>query len=172
MPESIKCEDVDRYFMGRASFIMRFFHMVSQSVSQWTVSLGGHEAFEGRKGLEGWRNKTWTLHHDDAPAHTSLLVRTFLAKHEMTAFAQSPHSPDLACIFVPEVEIHSERSPISDDTGPTRYPAKRVPEVGKTLQIVYRQWRGVLWRRQGCKLINEYFKKKIRFLFGQITSDV
>jgi hypothetical protein len=38
---------------------------------------------ERRKRPEGWKNKTWMLHHDNAPAHTSLLVRQFLAKHEM-----------------------------------------------------------------------------------------
>jgi hypothetical protein len=40
------------------------------------------------------------------------------------------------------------------------------------LEAVYRQWRGVLWRRQvllSCKLINKCFKKKVRFLFGQTT---
>jgi transposase len=36
------------------------------------------------------------LHHDDAPAHTSLLVREFLAKHETTVVHQPPYSPDLA----------------------------------------------------------------------------
>jgi hypothetical protein len=61
-------------------------------------------------------------------------------------------------------------------TGPTQYPAKRVPglvpEVEKTLEAVYRQWRGVLWRRQvllSCKLINKCFKKKVLFFFGQTT---
>ncbi|UYV75446.1 hypothetical protein LAZ67_13000301 [Cordylochernes scorpioides] len=28
-----------------------------------------------------WKNKNWLLHHDNAPAHTSLLVRDFLAKN-------------------------------------------------------------------------------------------
>jgi hypothetical protein len=54
--------------------------------------------------------------------------------------------------FVPEVEIHSERSPITDDRrdrrkfamGTRRYPAKRVPELELRLEAVYRQWRGVL----------------------------
>ena len=27
-----------------------------------------------------WKNNSWLLHHDNAPAHTSLLVREFLAK--------------------------------------------------------------------------------------------
>jgi hypothetical protein len=56
------------------------------------------------------------------------------------------------------------------------YPAKHVPghvpELEKTLEAVYGQWRGVLRRRQvllSCKLINTFFKIKVRFLFGQIT---
>jgi hypothetical protein len=71
----------------------------------------------------------------------------------MTLVPQLPYSPDLAPedFLVLEVEIHSERSPISDDRrdrrnvakGPTRYPAKRVPELEKT-GAVYKQWRGVL----------------------------
>jgi hypothetical protein len=81
----------------------------------------------------------------------------------------------LSFFFVPKVKIHSERSPISDDrrdrrnfdTGPTRYSAKRVPELEKTLGAVYIQWRGVLSRRQvflSCKLINKrFFKKSVSF---------
>jgi hypothetical protein len=50
MSESIKCEDVvDRFlFIGRASFIMSLFHVVSQ----WTVLPGGHEAFDGGSAKE------------------------------------------------------------------------------------------------------------------------
>jgi transposase len=44
---------------------------------------------------EGWRNKTWMLHHDHGPAHMSLLVCEFLAKHETTVFPQPPYTPDL-----------------------------------------------------------------------------
>jgi hypothetical protein len=95
------------------------------------------------------------LHYDNTPAHISLLVCEFLVKHELTVVPQLPYSPDLApadFFFAPEVEIHSERSPISDDrrdrrkfaTGPTCYPAKRVPELEKMMEAVYRQWRGVL----------------------------
>ncbi|KAG5344749.1 MOS1T transposase, partial [Acromyrmex heyeri] len=40
------------------------------------------------------------LHHDDAPAHTSLLVREFLAKNNTLMMPQPPYSPDLApCDF-------------------------------------------------------------------------
>ncbi|UYV73654.1 hypothetical protein LAZ67_11000230 [Cordylochernes scorpioides] len=35
-----------------------------------------------------WKNKNWLLHHDNAPAHTSLLVRDILAKNN-TVFPRS-----------------------------------------------------------------------------------
>jgi len=49
-----------------------------------------------RKSPEAWANNTWMLHHDNAPAHTSLLIREFLMKHETTVVPQLPYSPDLA----------------------------------------------------------------------------
>ncbi|UYV65545.1 hypothetical protein LAZ67_3004659 [Cordylochernes scorpioides] len=42
-----------------------------------------------------WKNKNWLLHHDNAPAHTSLLVRVFLAKNSTLMMPQPPYSPDL-----------------------------------------------------------------------------
>ncbi|UYV60861.1 hypothetical protein LAZ67_1002633 [Cordylochernes scorpioides] len=42
-----------------------------------------------------WKNKNWLLHHDNAPAHTSLLVRDLLAKHNTLMMPQPPYSPDL-----------------------------------------------------------------------------
>jgi hypothetical protein len=38
--------------------------------------------------------------------------------------------------------------------GPSRHDAKHIPEIEKTLVVVYQEWRGVLWRRQvwlSCK---------------------
>ncbi|UYV80051.1 hypothetical protein LAZ67_18001526 [Cordylochernes scorpioides] len=43
-----------------------------------------------------WKNKNWLLHHDNVPAHTSLLVRDFLAKNNTLMMPQPPYSPDLA----------------------------------------------------------------------------
>ncbi|UYV61411.1 hypothetical protein LAZ67_1004761 [Cordylochernes scorpioides] len=61
-----------------------------------------HEFFpQGRtKRPELWKNKNWLFHHDNAPAHTSLLVRDFLAKNNTLMMPQPPYSPDLApCDF-------------------------------------------------------------------------
>ena len=42
------------------------------------------------------KNNSWILHHDNAPAHSSLLVRDFLAKTNTTVMPKPPYSPDLA----------------------------------------------------------------------------
>ena len=36
------------------------------------------------------------LHHDNAPAHASLLSRSYLAKHQTPVVPHPPYSPDLA----------------------------------------------------------------------------
>jgi len=42
----------------------------------------------------------WVLHHDNAPAHTALSIREFLAKKNIPALPHPPYSPDLApCDF-------------------------------------------------------------------------
>ena len=33
-----------------------------------------------QKRTELWKNQTWILHHDNAPAHTSMRAREFWAK--------------------------------------------------------------------------------------------
>lgn len=39
---------------------------------------------------------TWLLHHDNAPSHTSLRIREFIAKHNAATFSQPLCSCDLA----------------------------------------------------------------------------
>jgi len=41
-------------------------------------------------------NKSWILHHDNAPAHTALTVRDFLAAKQITVLEHPAYSPDLA----------------------------------------------------------------------------
>ena len=49
-----------------------------------------------RKRPELWENQTWMLHHDNAPAHASLLIRSYLAKHQTSVVPLPPYSLDLA----------------------------------------------------------------------------
>jgi hypothetical protein len=44
---------------------------------------------------EFWRNNSWVLHHDNAPAHASL-IRDFLAKTNTNVLPQPHYTPDLA----------------------------------------------------------------------------
>jgi histone-lysine N-methyltransferase SETMAR len=52
---------------------------------------------------EIWKNGYWLLHHDNALAHTSLVVREFLTKKITTSVSHPAYSPDLApcdfCVF-------------------------------------------------------------------------
>ncbi|KAJ4444572.1 hypothetical protein ANN_06367 [Periplaneta americana] len=43
-----------------------------------------------------WQGQNWVLHHNNAPAHRSLLVSEFLAQHKIPVLPQPPYSPDLA----------------------------------------------------------------------------
>ena len=54
-----------------------------------------------RKRPDLWAAKTWQLHHDNAPAHSSHLIQGFfLAKHNIPLVRQAPYSPDMAlCDF-------------------------------------------------------------------------
>ena len=53
-----------------------------------------------RKMPELWRSGDWFFHQDNAPAHSALRTREFLAKHSITVLAYPTYSPDLApCDF-------------------------------------------------------------------------
>ncbi|KAG5340412.1 MOS1T transposase, partial [Acromyrmex heyeri] len=53
-----------------------------------------------RKRPELWADNSWLLHHDNAPSHTSLVVRDHFAKNLTHIIPQPPYSPDLApCDF-------------------------------------------------------------------------
>jgi hypothetical protein len=45
--------------------------------------------------LELWENQSWMLHHDNAPPHASLLMRSYLAKYQTTVVHHPHYSPDL-----------------------------------------------------------------------------
>jgi len=42
-----------------------------------------------------WKKNNWFLHHGNAPAQTSLVVRQFLNSKNITVIPHSPYSPDL-----------------------------------------------------------------------------
>ena len=48
-----------------------------------------------RSELNFWKNQLWILHHDNAPAHTWMLVFEFWTKNKTVIMPQPPYSPDL-----------------------------------------------------------------------------
>ncbi|KAL4131067.1 hypothetical protein QTP88_008418 [Uroleucon formosanum] len=53
-----------------------------------------------RKRPELWENDSWILHQDNAPAHSALSVKRFLAKNRTPVLQHPPYLPDLApCDF-------------------------------------------------------------------------
>jgi histone-lysine N-methyltransferase SETMAR len=53
-----------------------------------------------RKRPDLWAATTWQLHQDNATAHSSHLIQTFLAKHSIPMVRLAPYSPDMApCDF-------------------------------------------------------------------------
>jgi len=49
-----------------------------------------------RKQPKLFANNSWILHHNNAPAHTALSVREFLATKQITVLEHLAYSPDLA----------------------------------------------------------------------------
>jgi len=59
-----------------------------------------------------WKNGNWLLHHDNAPAHTSLIVREFPTKNNVTTVPHPAYSPDLVpCDFYvfPKMKLRLKR---------------------------------------------------------------
>lgn len=53
-----------------------------------------------RKRPDLWVQGGWQLHHNNAPAHASHVVQSFLAKHNIVQVPHPPYSPDMApCDF-------------------------------------------------------------------------
>ena len=62
-----------------------------------------------------WKNASWILHHDNAPAHNALSVKRYLAKNNIPVTEHPPYSPDLAsCDFfsLPENQVCTQRNQV------------------------------------------------------------
>ena len=109
----------DSYFVWTcfgSSSIFAYFQKMDRRIcikfSRWTVNNEYYvqvmhnlrEAIR-QKRPNLWKNKNWLLHHDNALAHTSLLVREFLTKNNNVAAATVfPRSASPVIFLVPETE--------------------------------------------------------------------
>ena len=72
--------------------------MINQQVYKEILQLLLCSVPEKRREL--WQDKSWLLHHNNAPAYNALSIQQFLTKKNITVLEQSPYSPDLApCDF-------------------------------------------------------------------------
>ena len=82
----------------------------------------------------------WVLQHDNAPAHTALSIREFLAKKNIPVLPHPPYSPDLApchfCLF-PNLKSKLNRSSFRDD-------GKHTKNCTRWAKHTYGKWLPVL----------------------------
>ena len=72
---------------------------INQQVYKEILQLLLRSGREKRREL--WQDKSWLLHHANAPAHKALTIRQLLAEKNITVLEQPPYSPDLAlCDFL------------------------------------------------------------------------
>ena len=87
----------------------------NDSVSNFVLSLNipPWKLFSWFRRPQLWATGDWQLHHDSAPAYTSRLMQSFLAKHQITQVTQCPYSPDLAacnfCLFLKLKSLWKEK---------------------------------------------------------------
>jgi transposase len=97
-----------------------------------------------RKRPEMWKKGSWILHHDNAAAHKSLYVKTFLTKHKNPVLKHPPYSPDLTpCdFFFPKSKSALKGArflSVDAVTAKATEVMKKLPE--KNLQHCFQQWK-------------------------------
>ena len=83
------------FWILRVLFTMSFYHKAGQSIRSiiWKLC---NVFVSQEKRPDARRENRQMLQHDNAPSHSSFLVRDVLAKHATTVLPQPPYSPDLA----------------------------------------------------------------------------
>jgi len=98
MDESVKDQGVVGFFFYWKGTVHHEFVPSGQMVNKWLYQevLAHLRDAVHRKRPELWENQTWILHHNNAPAHVSLPICSYLAKHQTSVVPHSPYSLDLA----------------------------------------------------------------------------
>jgi [histone H3]-lysine36 N-dimethyltransferase SETMAR len=93
---------------------------------------------------ELWAENAWILHQDNAPSHTALVTREFLAKNKITTMDHPPYSPDLApCDFYlfPKVKNIMRGEHFVDVDTIKRETTKLLKELTKEdMQHCFQEW--------------------------------
>ena len=98
---------------SKALSTWNLYPLVEPSIASFSVRKGTR-----RKCPDKWKNNNWFLHHNNAPAHTSLIVRQFLTSKNITVIPPPPYSPDLTpCNFFlfppPKMKLQLKGHPLT-----------------------------------------------------------
>jgi len=109
---------------------------------------------------ELWEGRRWIPHHNNAPAHSALIVREILACNSITVLEHPPYSPDIApCNFFlfPKCKLVLRGRHLGDvmtNKSETTSLLKGLRE--EEFQGCFQQWK---WRWDKCSVSNgEYFE--------------
>ena len=78
----------------------------------------------------------WQLHHDNMPTHASHLVKSFLAKHQITQVTQPPDIPDLVPCdfwFFPKLKSPLKRQRFQTVNEIQEYTMGQLMPIGRTV---------------------------------------
>lgn len=103
---------------------------------------------------------SWCLLHDNAPSHTSLIVKRFLARNNVCVMNHSPYSPDLApCDFALFPKIKSTlKGCFFDDIATIQKASTRTLEAIPQIELEH-SFQSLLNRCQKCiESGGEYFE--------------
>ena len=95
---SAKCEGFARFFFDCNGVVHHDFLPQGRTVNKecYVEVMRRLRKTIRQKRTELWKYQSGIFHHDNAPAHTSMLVNGFLAKNKTVIMPQSPYSPDVA----------------------------------------------------------------------------
>ena len=93
-----------------------------------------------------WEARAWALHHDNAPAHTPLSIRQFLAQKNIATLEHPPlYSPDLApCdfFFFPKIKSVLKGTHFSDIDSIKMAATMELKKIPKnTFQECFESWK-------------------------------
>jgi transposase len=115
-----------------------------------------------------WINNSWFLHHDNASAHASLLIRDILANTNTTALPQPPYSPDLALADVflfPELKSTLKERRFQTIQEITKNSQTELSAISKkAYQNIFQKWQR-RWERR-INSGGEYFEGEAHSVAG------
>ena len=109
-----------------------------------------------------WSGKDWLLHHANAPANSSVLIRDFLTQHETSLVPKHPYSPDLGLtdfFLFPKLKSVQKRrrfESVEEIKENSLVQLRSIPE--ETFQECFQKWKK-RWERS-TKREREYFEEE------------